>query len=56
MDKNGAKSAVSQDVTLSNGTTITTDGKITWKDGKTETLKEDQWVGMNGKVHTKRMK
>jgi len=56
MDKNGTKSDVSQDVTLSNGATITTDGKITWKDGKTETLKEDQWVGMNGKVHTKRMK
>lgn len=56
MNKNGTKSDVSQNVTLSNGTTIATDGKITWKDGKSETLKEDQWVDMTGKVHTKRMK
>ena len=56
MSKNGTNSDVTQDATLANGTTISTDGKITWKDGKTQTLKEGDWVDMNGKVHSKRMK
>lgn len=56
MSKNGAKSDVSQDVTLANGTTIATDGKITWKDGKSEMLKNGEWVDMKGKVHSKSMK
>jgi len=56
MSKNGKESEVTQDVTLSNGTTIATDGKITWKDGKSEMLKNDEWVSMNGKVHSKSMK
>ncbi len=56
MSKNGTKSDVTQDVTLANGTTISTDGKITWKNGKTETLKEGDWADMNGKIHSKKMK
>ena len=56
MDKNGTNSDVTQNATLANGTTITTDGKVTWKNGKTQTLKEGDWVDMNGKIHTKKMK
>ncbi|HET7116387.1 MAG TPA: DUF6799 domain-containing protein [Hanamia sp.] len=52
--KDGKESAVTQDVKLSDGTTISTDGKVTWKDGKTETLKTDEWIGMNGKIHEKK--
>lgn len=50
MDKSGTMSAVDNDVTLSNGTKISTDGKVTWKDGKTQTLKDGERVGTNGKV------
>jgi hypothetical protein len=50
-DKNGTKTDVTNDVTLSNGTTITTDGKVTWKNGKTQTLENDEMIDMNGKIH-----
>lgn len=50
MDKNGTMSSVDNDVTLSNGTTISREGKVTWKDGKTQTLKNGERVGSNGKV------
>lgn len=56
MSKNGTQSDVTQDATLDNGTTISPEGKVTWKNGKTETLKEGDWVDMNGKVHSKKMK
>ncbi|MEO6869911.1 MAG: DUF6799 domain-containing protein [Ginsengibacter sp.] len=56
MNKNGTQSAVTQDATLDNGTTVSPEGKVTWKNGKTETLKEGDWVDMNGKVHSKTMK
>lgn len=52
--KDGKESAVAQNVTLTNGTIISTDGKVTWKDGKSETLKSNQWIGMNGKIHEKK--
>ncbi len=51
MDKNGKKTDVTNDVTLSNGTTITTDGKVTWKNGKTQTLQNGEVIDMNGKIH-----
>ena len=50
MDKNGTMTAVDNDVTLSNGTTISTDGKVTWKDGKSQTLKNGEIVSTNGKI------
>lgn len=50
-DKNGTKTDVTSDVTLSNGTTITPDGKVTWKNGKTQTLRNGEMIDMNGKVH-----
>lgn len=51
-DKNGTKTDVTNEVTLSNGTTITPDGKVTWKNAKTQTLKNGEMVDMNGKIHT----
>jgi hypothetical protein len=56
MNKNGTNSAVTQDATLTNGTTISNNGTVTWKNGKTQTLKEGDWVDMNGKVHSNKMK
>ena len=53
MSNNGTMSAVTNDVTLSNGTTISTDGKVTWKNGKTEDLQEGQRIGSNGKIWSK---
>ena len=50
MDKSGTMSAVTSDVTLSNGTTITTDGKVTWKDGKSKTLTNGEKVSSTGKI------
>lgn len=50
-DKNGVKTAVTNDVTLNNGTTITTDGKVTWKNGKTQTLQNAEMISMNGKIY-----
>lgn len=52
--KDGKENAMTQDVTLSNGTMISTDGKVTWKDGKSQTLTDGQMVDMNGKIHNKR--
>jgi len=51
MYSHGVKNTVIKDVTLPNGTTITTDGKVTWKDGKTQTLQDGESIGMNGKIH-----
>jgi len=42
MSNNGTMSAVDNDVTLSNGTTISTTGKVTWKSGKTENLQNGE--------------
>jgi hypothetical protein len=50
MSNNGTMSAVDNDVTLSNGTTISTTGKVTWKSGKTENLQSGQRIGSSGKI------
>lgn len=54
MWKDGKMSDVSQDVTLANGTSISKDGKVAWQDGKTETLKEGEWIDETGKIHSKK--
>ena len=54
MIKDGTTLAVTQAVTLTDGTTITTDGKVTWKDGKSQTLTDNDWVDMTGKIHVKK--
>lgn len=56
MDRNGTMSAVTNDVTLSNGTMITTDGKVTWKNGKTQTLQNGESIGTNGRIWGNNMK
>jgi len=50
MSNNGTMSAVDNDVTLSNGTTISTTGKVTWKSGKTENLQNGERIGSSGKI------
>jgi hypothetical protein len=51
MYSHDVKNDVIKDVTLPNGTTITTTGKVTWKNGKTHTLQEGESIGMNGKIY-----
>jgi hypothetical protein len=48
--KNGQKSELTEDMTLSNGTTVTKDGTVKTSDGKTMMLKDGEWVGMDGKM------
>lgn len=47
---NGAKSELSENVTLSNGTVITSTGTVTKSDGTTETLKDGQYVDPAGNI------
>lgn len=42
--------AMTKDVTLKNGATVSTKGEVTMKDGKKMMLKNGQCVDMNGKV------
>jgi len=55
MYSHDVKNAIIKDVTLPNGTTITTNGKITWKNGKTHTLQEGESIGMSGKIYNGKM-
>ena len=47
---NGVKSELSDNVTLSNGTVITSTGTVTKADGTTEALKNGQYVDPDGKI------
>lgn len=47
---NGKKDAVTQDVTLTNGTTIHPDGSIDDRDGNKKKLNEGEYMTMDGKV------
>jgi hypothetical protein len=51
MNNKGTMTPVTSDVTLSNGTTISTSGKVTWKNGKSQTLENGEMVDGNGKIH-----
>lgn len=55
MKNNGKMMPVASDVTLSNGTTISTTGKVTWKDGKSQMLENGEMVDGNGKIHKGKM-
>lgn len=46
--KDGQKSELTDDMTLSNGTTVMKDGTVKTSDGKTMMLKDGDWVGMDG--------
>lgn len=50
MYSHGVKNALIMDVTLPDGTTITTDGKVTWKNRKTQTLQDGESIDMSGKI------
>jgi hypothetical protein len=57
MMKDGQTSEMMQDMTLSNGTKVMTNGTVMTKDGKTMMLKDGEGVGMNGKMmHGDKMK
>jgi len=47
---NGKKDPVSQDITLTNGTTIHPDGNIDDKDGNKKKLNEGEYMTMDGKI------
>lgn len=55
MKNNGTIAPVKSDVTLSNGTMISTTGKVTWKDGKTQDLQNGEMIDGNGKIHREKM-
>jgi hypothetical protein len=48
--KNGESMAMSKDMTMSNGTTVMTDGIVKMKDGKTTTINNGECIYMNGKM------
>lgn len=50
---NGQESVVEKDVTLKNGTVVMANGTVKHPDGKTTTLKEGDYVSMEGKVWNK---
>jgi hypothetical protein len=47
--KNGNVTAMADNVTLSDGTVVKTTGEIT-KDGKTEALKDGQYIDVDGNI------
>ena len=53
--KNKVKTEQKDNVTLSNGTQISSNGTIQYSDGTTATLKEGEWIDDNGKIHQGRM-
>jgi hypothetical protein len=48
MMKNGQTTQLTTDLTLDNGTVVMADGTVKAKDGTTSTLKEGDYVTMNG--------
>ena len=48
--QHGKKTPVKRNITLVDGTTIHTNGKIDDSNGKTKWLKEGQYIMMNGKI------
>ncbi len=48
--KDGQKSELTDDMTLSNGTTVMKDGSVKTSDGKTMMLKDGDCVWMDGKM------
>ena len=50
--KGGNTMAMDQDMTLTNGTVVSTDGSVKMSDGKTKQLKNGDALYMNGKMMT----
>lgn len=51
--KNKVKTDQVDNVTLDNGTQISSNGQVQFKDGKTETLKEGEMIDENGNIHSR---
>lgn len=56
MMKDGQLMAMTETMTLPNGTQVMADGTCLMKDGKKMMLKEGQEIGTDGKMHTDDMK
>lgn len=56
MVKNGKTIPMEEDMTMSNGTTVMTDGMCKMKNGKTMQMKEGDMMDMNGKMGKMPMK
>ena len=54
--KNGKSGMMETDMTLSNGTMVSTDGTVKLKNGKTVMLKNGESIGLNGKMMHSKMK
>lgn len=54
--KGGKNMEMTQDMTLSDGTTVMKDGNIKMKDGKTTSLKNGDCIYMDGKIKRSKMK
>jgi hypothetical protein len=54
--KGGNTMDMSQDMTLTNGTTVATDGTVKMKNGKTMKMKDGDAMYMNGKMEKMKMK
>ncbi|MDQ2718595.1 MAG: hypothetical protein M3Z26_02355 [Bacteroidota bacterium] len=50
--ENGQGSQLTQDRTLSNGTIISSNGTVKMSDGTTKTLKDGDYIGMDGTMGT----
>lgn len=53
--KDGQKSEMTETMTLSNGTSVMTDGSVKTTDGKTMMMKDGDMMDMNGKMKSKKM-
>jgi len=54
--KDGQSMEMNQDMTMSNGATVMTDGTVKMKNGTTHKLKDGECVYMNGKMGHMKMK
>jgi len=54
--KGGKHMDMTEDMTLSNGTTVMKDGSVKMKDGSTTTLKDGDCIYMDGKIKRGKMK
>lgn len=50
MMKDGQTTQLTTDLTLDNGTVVMTNGSVKTKDGTTTTLKEGDYIGMDGTI------
>lgn len=55
MMKAGTSMAMTQDMTMTNGTMVMMDGTVKHKDGTTAMLKDGQCIYMNGKMGSMKM-